>query len=144
MFVLLRCGPLFAPVIGGALTGRFGWRSTQWFLAIYGVLLLILMLFGLPETLRKIEKPKDTPRPEEKDLPENANRLGRSISQLPTRTKKSKEWAITTKHVLIDPLKNLKYLRFPPVLLTVFYASMTFTCLVSPTYNAHLYQTHRL
>ena len=29
------CGPLLAPIIGGALTERFRWRSTQWMLTIY-------------------------------------------------------------------------------------------------------------
>lgn len=30
------CGPLFAPVIGGALAQRWRWRATMWFIAIYG------------------------------------------------------------------------------------------------------------
>ena len=30
------CGPLFAPIIGGAIGQRLGWRSTQWFLVVYG------------------------------------------------------------------------------------------------------------
>ena len=30
------CGPLFAPVIGGALAQKWRWRATMWFLAIYG------------------------------------------------------------------------------------------------------------
>jgi multidrug resistance protein len=34
------CGPLFAPVIGGALTQKWHWRATMWFLAIYGGMLL--------------------------------------------------------------------------------------------------------
>lgn len=130
---MFRCGPLLAPVIGGALTGRWGWRATQWFLAIYGVAVLLLMTFCLPETLRKKPIQKDIiPEPEsEKNTSEGANGLERTISRLSTRTKKkSKEWAITAKHILFDPLKSLKYLRFPPVLLTVTYASMTFACLV--------------
>ena len=43
------CGPLLAPIIGGALTEKFGWRSTQWFLAIYGGAVLVLLFFALPE-----------------------------------------------------------------------------------------------
>ena len=43
------CGPLIAPIIGGALTDGFGWRSTQWFLAIYGGAVLLLLRFALPE-----------------------------------------------------------------------------------------------
>ena len=42
-------GPLFAPIIGGALAQGFGWRSTQWFLAIYGGVLLIFIFICLPE-----------------------------------------------------------------------------------------------
>ncbi len=30
------CGPLIAPIVGGALTVWLGWRSTLWFLSIYG------------------------------------------------------------------------------------------------------------
>lgn len=30
------CGPLLAPILGGALSDKFGWASTQWFLTIYG------------------------------------------------------------------------------------------------------------
>lgn len=30
------CGPLFAPVIGGALAQKWHWRATMWFIAIYG------------------------------------------------------------------------------------------------------------
>lgn len=29
------CGPLLAPIIGGILAQHWGWRSTQWALAIY-------------------------------------------------------------------------------------------------------------
>ena len=42
-------GPLLGPVVGGALAQRLGWRSTQWFLAIYGGLLLLSLFFTLPE-----------------------------------------------------------------------------------------------
>jgi hypothetical protein len=33
-------GPMFAPIIGGALTMRWSWRSTQWFMVIYGWVVL--------------------------------------------------------------------------------------------------------
>ncbi|KAJ0165405.1 MFS antiporter QDR3, partial [Colletotrichum tanaceti] len=46
-------GPLLAPVIGGALSQRFGWQSTMWALAIYGGLVLVMILFCLPETLAR-------------------------------------------------------------------------------------------
>lgn len=47
------CGPLFAPIIGGAMGQGLGWRSTQWFLVVYGGFTLVGLLFGLPETLKK-------------------------------------------------------------------------------------------
>lgn len=130
---MFRCGPLFGPVIGGALTDRFGWRGTQWFLAVFGVVVLLMMTFCLPETLRKKPQPKEIiPESEAEKVPaENITKLERNISRISSHTgKKSREWAVASKHILIDPLKSLKYLRFPPVLLTVGYASMTFTCLV--------------
>lgn len=43
------CGPLFAPIIGGVLTEKFGWRSTQWFLVIYGGAVLVFLFVALPE-----------------------------------------------------------------------------------------------
>lgn len=95
--------------------------------------MLLMMTFCLPETLRK-QPPQKEIVPEsdtEKNPAENVTSLERNISHITSRTgKKGREWAVTTKHILIDPLKSLKYLRFPPVLLTVGYASMTFSCLV--------------
>lgn len=43
------CGPLLAPIIGGVLAEKLGWRSTQWFLAIYGGAVLSFLFFALPE-----------------------------------------------------------------------------------------------
>ncbi|KAE9966666.1 hypothetical protein BLS_006876 [Venturia inaequalis] len=45
-------GPFLAPIIGGALAQGLGWRSTQWFLVIYGGVLIIFLIFALPETLK--------------------------------------------------------------------------------------------
>lgn len=133
MNVIFRCGPLFGPVIGGALTEKFGWRGTQWFLAVFGVVVLLMMTFCLPETLRKQPQQKAIiPKSDtEKNPVGNTTSLERNISHITSRTgEKGRELAATTKHILIDPLRSLKYLRFPPVLLTVGYASMTFSCLV--------------
>lgn len=43
------CGPLFAPIIGGVLAEKLGWRSTLWFLVIYGAAVLLFLVFALPE-----------------------------------------------------------------------------------------------
>jgi predicted MFS family arabinose efflux permease len=42
------------PVIGGAFAGTLGWRAIFWFLTIYSIVLLLILLFLLPETLRTI------------------------------------------------------------------------------------------
>ncbi|KAF2139259.1 uncharacterized protein K452DRAFT_232600 [Aplosporella prunicola CBS 121167] len=47
------CGPLLAPIVGGALAEGLGWRSTQWFLVIYGGVVWLSVAFMLPETLRR-------------------------------------------------------------------------------------------
>ncbi|CAN6674407.1 quinidine resistance protein 3 [Trichomonascus vanleenenianus] len=46
------CGPLLAPIFGGLITERWGWRGTQWFLVIIGAVTFVLVTFALPETLR--------------------------------------------------------------------------------------------
>jgi multidrug resistance protein len=48
-------GPLLSPIIGGAITSSksFGWRATQWFLIILSGVSCLMIIFLLPETLRK-------------------------------------------------------------------------------------------
>lgn len=48
-------GPLLSPIIGGAITSnpKFGWRATQWFLICLSGGCCLLIIFFLPETLRK-------------------------------------------------------------------------------------------
>lgn len=43
-------GPIFAPWIGGLLMTAYGWASSFYVLAGYGLLLAVLMVFALPET----------------------------------------------------------------------------------------------
>ncbi|CAI4213973.1 unnamed protein product [Parascedosporium putredinis] len=42
------------PIIGGALSDAFGWRSVFWFLAIYCGVFLVFLIALLPETLRSV------------------------------------------------------------------------------------------
>ncbi|KZF19007.1 putative MFS multidrug resistance transporter [Xylona heveae TC161] len=146
------CGPLFAPIIGGALAQRWGWRSTQWFLAIYGGLLVLALFFGLPETL-KHTKPflqGDSPSPTTSPPPHGANVETESKSAdtfakqpsssstprpdlqrtITTRSvilrKRTTTIILALKRILLDPLRIILYLRFPVVLITVYYASITF------------------
>jgi multidrug resistance protein len=115
------CGPLFAPIIGGALGAGLGWRSTQWFLVIYGGATLIFIVFALPETLHR--KEKELPSADaEKDT---TTALGRTA----THIHRTKSLILHLRHIFLSPLSILSWLRFPPVLLTVYYASITFGCL---------------
>ncbi|KAF1931333.1 MFS general substrate transporter [Didymella exigua CBS 183.55] len=128
------CGPLFAPIIGGALGQGLGWRSTQWFLVIYGALTVVAIIFALPETLAKPPVTRPEARPEL------------------TRTSTRASTVAMTKSVLthlnqtfVQPLTILAWLRYPPVLLTVYYASITFGSLyilnisVQATFSAQPY-----
>jgi multidrug resistance protein len=114
------CGPLFAPIIGGALANKWGWRSTLWFMVVYGGLTFIFIFFALPETLAAPKLPIPDVA-EEPPLERQASRVSsRQVVRHTTRTIK------ILKSVLVDPLHILFYLRFPAVLLTVYYSSISF------------------
>lgn len=46
-------GPFLAPILGGIVAQVWGWRATQWLLVIFSGCNCMLILFLLPETLRK-------------------------------------------------------------------------------------------
>ncbi|TKA75443.1 hypothetical protein B0A55_04884 [Friedmanniomyces simplex] len=50
----LLIGPAFGPTIGGILDQYLGWRSTFYFLAIFGGVLLVIFTFLFPETCRNV------------------------------------------------------------------------------------------
>ncbi|KAI9670495.1 MAG: hypothetical protein M1817_004362 [Caeruleum heppii] len=119
------CGPLFAPIIGGALAQKWGWRSTQWFLAIWGGVISVLILFCLPETLQNpnlspTARQRSTEKPTQQSKALSRVTTGQSVQQ------KTKNVASISKRVFLDPLKIILYLRYPAVLITVYYASITF------------------
>jgi MFS family permease len=113
------CGPLFAPIIGGALGAGLGWRSTQWFLVVYGGATLIFIVFALPETLPR----KEAIEPDNETTPRPP--LERSTTRASTRQKTS-SLLRHLREIFIDPLRIILWLRFPPIALTVYYASITF------------------
>lgn len=113
-------GPLFSPIIGGALSQGFGWRSTMWFLAIYGGCILILITFALPESLT-VRKAPPTPPAEDNEL--------KRVSTRQSVAKHSKRAATITKRFIIEPLEVLLYLRYPPVLVSVYSAAIAFGAL---------------
>ncbi|KAF3491755.1 MFS multidrug transporter [Arthroderma uncinatum] len=119
------CGPLIAPILGGIFTQAWGWRSTQWFLTIYGGLVLVFILFALPETLA-IRKPLPPAEPETQE-----SAAERTLSRVSSRQVVQQTTRLLNifKIVIIDPLKIILYIRFPAVALTVYYASIAFGCL---------------
>jgi DHA1 family bicyclomycin/chloramphenicol resistance-like MFS transporter len=49
--LVITIAPLVAPMIGGHLAVLFGWRSVFWFLAVFAVIVLIMIMWKIPETL---------------------------------------------------------------------------------------------
>jgi multidrug resistance protein len=126
------CGPLFAPIIGGATGQGLGWRSTQWFLVIYGGATLIFIIFALPETLPHTppaipadNRPDAAPADVEKNTRPNLQRTSTRASTV----QKTKSILTHLRQIFIDPLRIIAWLRYPPVALTVYSASITFGCL---------------
>jgi multidrug resistance protein len=116
-------GPLLAPIIGGGLAQAWGWRSTQWFQAIYGGVLFLVLAFCLPETLAVKNPLPINPSVDEKAASQPV------LTQISTRQSvhiKTKKAAKVFKRCIIDPLSVLLYLRFPAVLITVYLASIAF------------------
>ncbi len=138
------CGPLFAPIIGGGLGAGFGWRSTQWFLVIYGGITLLFLIFALPETLPRKGKPDVSPVAPPPDVEQQVDtkNVESTLQRTSTRAstiKKTKSFFHHLHSIFILPLYIIVWLRFPPVLLTVYYASITFGCLY--TLNISLQET---
>ncbi|KAG9243257.1 MFS multidrug transporter-like protein [Calycina marina] len=120
-------GPLLAPVVGGALAQKWGWKSTQWFQVIYGGVLFIILTSCLPETLERT-KPR-VPQQEVSDGNMTDRQTLTRISTTRSVKNKTRKLAKIFKRCIIDPLAVLGYLRFPPVLITVYLASCAFACL---------------
>lgn len=120
------CGPLFAPIIGGALGAGLGWRSTQWFLVIYGSLTLIFIIFALPETLPRPEGTIITSAPSTSDAEKSPRPDLQRTSTRASTVQKTKSFLTHMRQIFVDPLKILAWLQYPPVCLTVYYASITF------------------
>jgi DHA1 family bicyclomycin/chloramphenicol resistance-like MFS transporter len=56
IMMVFGLAPAIAPVLGGWLHVHFGWRSTFYFLASFGALMLLLVWRGLPESLEKKDR----------------------------------------------------------------------------------------
>jgi multidrug resistance protein len=114
--------PLIAPIVGGALAQGFGWKATMWFLAIYGLAILLLLVFCLPETLAR------RPKIEEEENPALESSIRRMTTAESAKVR-TRNLAASAKRIFIDPLSVLLFLRFPPVFITVFTAAIAFGAL---------------
>lgn len=88
---------------------------------------MALIFFGLPETL-KSRKPVPLDSDASRNINEKPGARDQLVRVVSSRSvqQTSRKWAKIVKMVLLDPLKIILYLRFPPVLLTVYWASLTF------------------
>lgn len=107
-------GPLVSPIIGGALAIRWGWRSTQWFMVIYGTLMFFLMLFFLPETSSLKPKTATTTR----DMADESEKKSLS-SQIQARICKIVALSLA-------PLRSVVLLKHRPILATCCYTGIAF------------------
>lgn len=117
-------GPMLGPVVGGILAQYYGWRSTAYFLTCYGAIVFILTLFALPETLS--QKKQVVPTLPSAAAEGTANDLSRVTSTARSVQIKTKRVAAMFKRCFVDPLEVVTYLRFPPVLCTIYYSAITF------------------
>ncbi|KAH8667161.1 major facilitator superfamily domain-containing protein [Ilyonectria robusta] len=110
-------GPLFLPLVGGALTEKFGWRSTIWFLTGFGILVLVLILLALPETLsvqRKVEA-------------SSLDAAQRTAIAVPaSQVHPFKRMVGLVKRCMVEPLRVVVYLRFPAVAIVIYCAAVAF------------------
>ncbi|KAL9128178.1 MAG: hypothetical protein Q9175_007582, partial [Cornicularia normoerica] len=125
----LGVGLILGPLLGGILTEAWGWRATQWFLAIYGGVVLILIIFSLPETSPRqtvitvrLQKPRtNSQNTGNEPIPPNSQNTGNKASPLTTRFHQG-----VVGDILIGPFHALAYLRLPAITVTIYIASITF------------------
>ncbi|MGF1742390.1 Bcr/CflA family multidrug efflux MFS transporter [Vibrio profundum] len=55
--LVMTIAPLVAPMLGGHLAMWFGWRSIFWVLAVYAVIVVVIVYFKIPETLKTENRP---------------------------------------------------------------------------------------
>lgn len=120
-------GPLLAPIVGGALTQKWKWRSAMYFVAIHSGLVFVMLFLCLPETLKR-KVPEQLPQSMDRDAAEDRPGLARATTRqsIAASTRNS---AKTFKRFAIDPMKVLLTLRFLPIAVTVFIAAVTFASL---------------
>ncbi|OKL63907.1 hypothetical protein UA08_00615 [Talaromyces atroroseus] len=111
------CGPLFAPIIGGLLAERWGWRSTMWFMVVFGAIVFVFLLVALPETL---QQRKSLPTTQTEQMARTSSRVSSKMAR------SSIKFLQMLKITLVEPLKMIRFLRYFPIVLTIYYAAITF------------------
>ena len=111
------CGPLLAPVIGGALSQRWGWRATMWFMAAFSGACLTICIVFLPETLESVKTRADQKKHQLMEGTANTPKSLGSLFRISVRVLKT---------IFVDPFNVVWYLRRPAVLICVSYASLTY------------------
>jgi len=133
-------GPLIGPIVGGAVVQKWGWRSTQWFLAIASVVMLAMVIFFVPETLQEIAAPtSSSPNNLTEILNENTKKDDAVTTEaivsntapelLALEIFNSAKLSQKAFIMFIKPLKTLKFLTYPPVILAVIYNGYCCFCL---------------
>ncbi|GAB7345829.1 hypothetical protein MBLNU457_4086t1 [Dothideomycetes sp. NU457] len=128
------CGPLIAPILGGILAQKLGWRSCLWSQAIFGLFLWFMILFFLPETLAhrrslaaeaEAEATVQVADDEKTTEEDTSNALTRTTTRQSAKVK-VKKYGKILRRVFLEPLAIVLHLRKPAVAITVYYASITF------------------
>ncbi|KAI7908200.1 major facilitator superfamily domain-containing protein [Cokeromyces recurvatus] len=110
-------GPVIGPTIGGILCQYLGWRSSFYFLAILAGVLLLMVTFLLPETLRKKHDSEDC---YDQDI------IGKKKQQERFKALKNLQKAFAPMLVMVGD---------PTVCVITFYNTIIFACLyfLTPT-----------
>ncbi|ODO09660.1 hypothetical protein I350_01873 [Cryptococcus amylolentus CBS 6273] len=121
-------GPTLGPLLGGILTQTLGWRSIFWFLVILTGVILVPLIFLLPETLRSLVGDGSIPPPP----------LNRTPIQVYQNHKTSKaraaavhpppfySYAHTNLVMQYQPLSSLMLLLIPEIILVFFWSSLIY------------------
>lgn len=96
----------------------------MWFLAAYGGLTTILILFGLPETLPR--KEQVAPVRESAVVVGDGQPLSRVSTAAQSVKETTKKTVIWLRRVFVDPLRIIMFFRFPAVQCTIWCSAITF------------------
>ncbi|ODN85271.1 hypothetical protein L198_07595 [Cryptococcus wingfieldii CBS 7118] len=110
-------GPTLGPLLGGILTQTLGWRSIFWFLVILTGVILVPLIFLLPETLRSLVGDGSIPPP-----PLNSTPI--QVYQSNKTSKARAAAGLDTEKY--QPLSSLMLLLIPEIILVFFWSSLIY------------------